>query len=93
MEFLLIVAVRRLCISRANGMIGEKDEDDAFEELLKSVARTPDVSALRRELVPGSELLGRFVTGRQLGEGGMGRVFAAFDRERQAKVGINLLGS
>jgi eukaryotic-like serine/threonine-protein kinase len=73
-------------------MTTEDLEDAAFNELLRSVSRTPDVSALRRELGPGSELLGRFVMGRQLGEGGMGRVFAAFDRVRQTQVAIKMLG-
>ena len=73
-------------------MKSEDSEDDAFDALLRSVARTPDVSALRRDLGAGSELLGRFVIGRQLGEGGMGRVFAAFDRQRQVKVAIKTLG-
>src|SRR5688500_13077890 len=73
-------------------MTTEDLEDAAFNELLRSVSRTPDVSALRREVGPGSELLGRFVIGRQLGEGGMGRVFAAFDRVRQTQVAIKMLG-
>lgn len=73
-------------------MTTEDIEDAAFNELLRSVSRTPDVSALRRDIGPGSELLGRFVIGRQLGEGGMGRVFAAFDRVRQTHVAIKMLG-
>lgn len=73
-------------------MTTEDIEDAAFNELLRSVSRTPDVSALRRDIGPGSELLGRFVIGRQLGEGGMGRVFAAFDRVRQTQVAIKMLG-
>lgn len=70
----------------------EDSEDEAFDELLRSVARTPDVAALRRDFGAGSELVNRFVIGRQLGEGGMGRVFAAFDRQRQVKVAIKTLG-
>lgn len=70
----------------------DADEDDAFTKLLRSVARTPDIAELRRDIGPGAELLGRFVIGRQLGEGGMGKVFAAFDRQRQVKVAIKTLG-
>lgn len=73
-------------------MTTEEFDDEVFGDLLKSIARTPDVSALCREVRPGTELLGRFVVGRQLGAGGMGRVFAAFDRQRQTNVALKLLG-
>jgi serine/threonine protein kinase len=73
-------------------MTTEEFDDEAFGDLLKRIARTPDVSALCREVRPGTELLGRFVVGRQLGAGGMGRVFAAFDRQRQTNVALKMLG-
>ena len=46
----------------------------------------------RREIRAGVTLAGRFEVGRQLGAGGMGQVFAAFDRTRQTQVAVKILG-
>jgi hypothetical protein len=67
--------------------------EDAFEQLLRHVARTPEVTAIRRGVGPGSRLAERFAVERQLGEGGMGRVFAAFDETLQTHVALKILGS
>ncbi|HEX3776766.1 MAG TPA: protein kinase [Polyangiaceae bacterium] len=67
--------------------------DDAFEQLLRRVARTPEVTAIRRGVAPGSRLADRFTIERQLGEGGMGQVFAAFDANLQTRVALKILGS
>ncbi|HEY4105132.1 MAG TPA: protein kinase [Polyangiaceae bacterium] len=67
--------------------------DDAFEQLLRRVARTPEVTAIRRGVGPGSRLADRFTVERQLGEGGMGQVFAAFDASLQTRVALKILGS
>ena len=45
----------------------------------------------RRKFTPGLELGGRFRLNRSLGSGGMGQVFAAFDRVRQVDVAVKLL--
>jgi len=67
--------------------------EDAFDELLRRVARTPEVTAIRRGVGPGSKLADRFTVDRQLGEGGMGRVFSAFDATLQTHVALKILGS
>jgi hypothetical protein len=64
--------------------------DDSTEP---SVHHPPDDARPRRNFVPGVELGGRFVLNRSLGKGGMGQVFAAFDRVRQSEVAVKLLGA
>jgi serine/threonine protein kinase len=44
-----------------------------------------------RRLVAGARLVDRFTIERKLGQGGMGRVFAAFDEARQARVALKTL--
>ena len=46
----------------------------------------------KRELSPGTSLLGRFEIERKLGEGGMGMVFSARDTARQSRVALKILG-
>jgi hypothetical protein len=73
-------------------MSEDEEHDEAFEQLLRRVARTPDVSGVRRDVEPSSELAGRFVVERKLSQGATGRVFAAFDRLRQETVALKMLG-
>lgn len=68
-------------------------DDDPFERLLRGVAKTPDVTGVRRVLRPGVRLRGRFEIRRQLGRGGMGRVFAAHDELRDEEVALKVLGT
>jgi hypothetical protein len=67
--------------------------EDAFEQLLRRVAQTPEVTAIRRGVGPGSRLVERFAVEQQLGEGGMGRVFSAFDANLQTHVALKILGT
>ncbi|HEY4157872.1 MAG TPA: AAA family ATPase [Polyangiaceae bacterium] len=73
-------------------MTADDVDEEAFVDLLRRVARTPEVAAVRRDVDPGTELVDRFVIERKLGEGAMGRVFSAFDRTRQTNVAIKMLG-
>src|SRR5690349_10609410 len=53
-------------------------------------SRSPGLGS-GRCLAPGSRLLDRFTIERKLGEGGVGRVFAAFDEVRNARVALKTL--
>src|SRR5262245_34694837 len=65
--------------------------DRAFEELLREVAKI-DVDDLRPVISPGSCLSQRYEVEHRLGTGGMGQVYAAFDRQHQTRVAIKVLG-
>jgi len=67
-------------------------KDQVLEALLRRLAETPAASELPRHIRAGGVLLDRFEIERQLGAGGMGRVFAAYDRVRQDVVAVKLLG-
>ena len=49
-------------------------------------------AAEHRGVTTGAVLVERFEIEQKLGEGGMGHVFAAFDRERKARVAVKFLG-
>lgn len=67
--------------------------DDTLESLLRRVAKTPDVVSLRRPVRPGESIAsGRFDILEALGSGGMGRVFAALDRDSGRHVALKVIG-
>jgi eukaryotic-like serine/threonine-protein kinase len=66
--------------------------DDTFEKLVRRVAKTPEVAAIPRSIVPGTLMAGRFEVETRLGAGGMGQVFAAFDRVGATRVALKILG-
>lgn len=74
-------------------MIEDSTEDGEFDALLRRLAQTPDVSTVNRTLRPGTVLAHRFELEQQLGKGGMGRVFAAYDRRRATRVALKVLGT
>jgi hypothetical protein len=65
--------------------------DEALEEFRWQTEDLPS-QTVRREIRAGVTLAGRFEIGRRLGAGGMGQVFAAFDRTRQTRVAVKILG-
>ncbi len=65
--------------------------EDALEEFRWPTEELSGPRA-RREIRAGVTLAGRFEVGRRLGAGGMGQVFAAFDRTRQTQVAVKILG-
>jgi eukaryotic-like serine/threonine-protein kinase len=68
---------------------------DPRDEAREAVARGPSeppVGPLRRAVQPGVLLADRFEVIDKLGAGGMGQVFAAFDRTRQTRVAIKIIG-
>lgn len=70
--------------------MGESKNQD-LDELLRRLAAV-QVSALPSRVRPGVVLTERLEVEQQLGAGGMGRVFAAYDRVRQCKVAVKVLG-
>lgn len=69
------------------------ESDSQFDDLLRELARTPEITRVHRKLKPGATLAGRFQIEEQLGRGGMGRVFAAYDKRRAMRVALKMLGS
>jgi hypothetical protein len=66
--------------------------DETFEGLLREIAETPYVTGVPRKIQPGACLAGRFEVERRLGQGGMGQVFAVFDRVQRTEVAAKSLG-
>jgi tetratricopeptide (TPR) repeat protein len=67
------------------------DEIDKPGEYSEPVSDVP-ASGARPALREGMTLAGRFDVAEKLGAGGMGHVFAAFDRVRETRVAIKVLG-
>jgi tetratricopeptide (TPR) repeat protein len=71
---------------------GAVSSDDSFDELLVRVAAT-STSVRRNAVHPGAVLLGRFDVESKLGRGAMGQVFTVFDRTREERLALKLLGT
>jgi tetratricopeptide (TPR) repeat protein len=69
--------------------VAAEDLPDLTASRLESGIET---ASQRPSLALGALLVERFEIEEKLGEGGMGQVFAAFDRERQARVAVKFLG-
>ncbi|HEX2657198.1 MAG TPA: AAA family ATPase, partial [Polyangia bacterium] len=70
-----------------------KSSDDVFDALLREIAATPGQAAQRASVRVGDLLCQRFEVQRVLGTGGMGRVFAVWDRRDRRSLAIKVLGS
>ena len=68
-----------------------KTQDPSLDELLRRLAEAP-ASEVPSHVRPGVVLADRLEVLHQLGAGGMGRVFAAYDRARQGPVAVKVLG-
>ncbi len=64
--------------------------EDRSDESSRELAPISEPAASRR-VIAGMRLVDRFTIERKLGQGGMGRVFAAFDETRQAHVALKTL--
>lgn len=67
------------------------ESDEALRRSEQWATGTPPGST-PRGIEPGAVLAGRFEIAERLGAGGMGQVFAAYDRTRQTRVAIKILG-
>ncbi|MEM6295949.1 MAG: serine/threonine-protein kinase [Myxococcota bacterium] len=78
--------------SDASGPSGPADDGDAETVVERETGPgdAPDDAALQGELTPGTRL-GRYVVLEEIGHGGMGMVFAAYDPELNRKVALKLL--
>ncbi len=78
-------------MQRDHEAVMSDQSDEALEQLAWQTEELPS-QTVRREIRAGITLAGRFEVGRRLGAGGMGQVFAAFDRTRQTQVAVKILG-
>ena len=73
--------------------MSESSSDESIAKLLRRVSETPAVAALRKPVRPGDSIAsGRFEILEDLGSGGMGRVFAASDRDSGRHVALKIVG-
>lgn len=70
----------------------DSSSDDTFAELLRRISETPKGQEPRRAIRTGDLLAQRFRIMRELGRGGMGRVFAAYDEQNHAPVAVKMVG-
>jgi tRNA A-37 threonylcarbamoyl transferase component Bud32 len=69
--------------------LASEEERRIFREVLDDLQRAR--TRLPGELVPGVRLDGRYEIRREIGRGGMGIVYAAFDRELEREVAVKVL--